>query len=104
MLFGVPLGFITGYLWRDRISRARHAKVQAAWENQRSPMHEDPSARRAREAAGENSPPEKRIGQNGKQQAARKRRPSPKRDKVREAVEEKVRNGEPVRGKEIDKL
>jgi hypothetical protein len=28
-LIGVPFGFLAGYLWRDRISRARRARYRA---------------------------------------------------------------------------
>ena len=34
---GFPLGFLAGYLWRDRISRKRHAKFQAERESRRAP-------------------------------------------------------------------
>jgi hypothetical protein len=37
ILIGFPFGFLAGYLWRDRVSRARRAKFQAEQERRRSP-------------------------------------------------------------------
>jgi NhaP-type Na+/H+ or K+/H+ antiporter len=35
-LIGFPFGVLVGYLWRDRISRARHARFLA--ERERRPL------------------------------------------------------------------
>ena len=37
VLVGFPFGVLFGYLWRDRISRRRHAKFQVEREKRRSP-------------------------------------------------------------------
>jgi len=35
-LIGFPFGFLVGYLWRDRISRARRARFRAEQERYRA--------------------------------------------------------------------
>ena len=37
ILIGFPFGFLAGYLWRDRISRARRAKFRGEQERRRLP-------------------------------------------------------------------
>ena len=34
LIFGFPLGVLVGYMWRDRISRARRARYLAEQERQ----------------------------------------------------------------------
>ena len=34
---GFPLGFLAGYLWRDHLSRERHAEFLAERERRRAP-------------------------------------------------------------------
>jgi len=36
ILIGFPFGFLAGYLWRDRISRARRARFLAEQESRRA--------------------------------------------------------------------
>jgi len=37
IFIGFPFGVLVGYLWRDRISRARRAKFRAEQERRRTP-------------------------------------------------------------------